>query len=37
MVRLADLALGLLAGDLPTGPGHLDGDRDRAHHERGDH
>jgi hypothetical protein len=37
VVRLADLALGLLARDLPPGPGYLDGDRDPASHERGDH
>jgi hypothetical protein len=37
MVALADLALGLLAGDLPPGPGYLDGNRDPAGHERGDH
>jgi hypothetical protein len=37
VVALADLALGLLAGDLTPGPGHLDGDRDPAGHERGDH
>ncbi|MBV9207049.1 MAG: TIGR03085 family protein [Actinobacteria bacterium] len=34
---LADLALGLLAGDLPAGPGHLDGHGDRADHQRRDH
>jgi hypothetical protein len=30
VVGLADLALGLLPRDLPTGPGHLDGDHDRG-------
>jgi len=37
VVGLADLALGLLPRDLPTGPGHLDGDHDGADDERGEH
>jgi hypothetical protein len=34
---LADLALGLPARDLPARTRTLDGERDPAHHERGDH
>jgi len=36
VVRLADLALGLLGGDLTPGVGHLDGDHDGPDDGRGD-